>query len=135
MPARDGLIWSATAIPDREPARELAGWAFRRVGAIDPVPLANVKRLAGYRHPRNHRESVASELTAVFASRSRGRGVARALIEWVTQAAEERGAASFYWHTPQDSATARALYDKVARFRGVIVYSRQLNASQSSVPR
>jgi ribosomal protein S18 acetylase RimI-like enzyme len=66
---------------------------------------------------------------------NRGRGVARALIERVTQDAEEHGAASFYWHTPQDNATARALYDKVARFRGFIVYSRQLNASQSSVPR
>ncbi|MGX6739126.1 TnsA-like heteromeric transposase endonuclease subunit [Streptomyces xantholiticus] len=48
-------------------ACELAGWAFRRVGAINPVLLANVKWLAGYRYPRNHREPVASKLTAGFA--------------------------------------------------------------------
>ncbi|MFF1421568.1 TnsA-like heteromeric transposase endonuclease subunit [Streptomyces sp. NPDC058280] len=47
-------------------ACELAGWAFRRVGVIDPVLLANVKWLAGYRHPRNHREPVASHLAAAF---------------------------------------------------------------------
>ncbi|MGK5628911.1 TnsA-like heteromeric transposase endonuclease subunit [Streptomyces sp. URMC 123] len=48
-------------------ACELAGWVFRRVRSIDPVLLANVKWLAGYRHPRNHREPVASELTRAFA--------------------------------------------------------------------
>ncbi|MDJ0342143.1 TnsA-like heteromeric transposase endonuclease subunit [Streptomyces sp. H10-C2] len=48
-------------------ACELAGWAFRRVGAIDAVLLANTRWLAGYRHPRNHREPAASELAAVFA--------------------------------------------------------------------
>lgn len=32
-----------------------------------PVLLANGKWLAGYRQPRNHRELVASELTAAFA--------------------------------------------------------------------
>lgn len=48
-------------------ACELAGWTFRRMGAIDPVLLANIKWLAGYRHPRNHGEPAASELAAVFA--------------------------------------------------------------------
>lgn len=37
------------------------------MGAIDPVLLANVKWLAGYRNPRNHREPVASELAVAFA--------------------------------------------------------------------
>ena len=36
-------------------------------GGDRPVLLANVKWLAGYRHPRNHREPVASELTKAFA--------------------------------------------------------------------
>jgi ribosomal protein S18 acetylase RimI-like enzyme len=66
---------------------------------------------------------------------NRGRGVARALIERVARDAEEQGAALFYWHTPQDNATARGLYDKVASFRGYIVYSRRPNASQSPAPR
>ncbi|MFB8000380.1 TnsA-like heteromeric transposase endonuclease subunit [Streptomyces sp. NPDC056002] len=57
----------AEALAATARACALAGWAFRRVGAIDPVLLANVRWLAGYRHPRNHREPAASELTAAFA--------------------------------------------------------------------
>jgi GNAT superfamily N-acetyltransferase len=65
----------------------------------------------------------------------RRRGVARAIIEWLARDAEEHGAARFYWHTTQDNAASRALYDKVARFTGHITYSRQLNANQSSIRR
>jgi hypothetical protein len=43
-------------------ACELAGWSFRRVGLIDPVLPANVKRLAGYRHPRYQQDLVARQL-------------------------------------------------------------------------
>jgi hypothetical protein len=45
---------------------ELAGWSFHRVGAIDPVLLADVKWLAGYRHPRNQQALIAGQLTAAF---------------------------------------------------------------------
>ena len=56
-----------------------------------------------------------------------GQGVARALIEGVAQAARERGATRFYWLTHQENATARTLYDKVARFRGFIRYDYPLS--------
>jgi ribosomal protein S18 acetylase RimI-like enzyme len=59
----------------------------------------------------------------------RRRGVARALIESVARDAEEYGAAKLHWHTTQDNATARALYDQVAGFRGFIAYARRLNAN------
>jgi GNAT superfamily N-acetyltransferase len=52
----------------------------------------------------------------------RGRGVARALIEAVAQAARERGAARLYWLTQDHNTTARALYDKVAAYKGFIRY-------------
>ncbi|WP_454386645.1 TnsA-like heteromeric transposase endonuclease subunit [Streptomyces sp. JNUCC 63] len=29
------------------------GWTYRRLAPLDEVPAANLKRLAGYRHPRN----------------------------------------------------------------------------------
>jgi hypothetical protein len=45
---------------------KLAGWSFRRVGAIAPVLLANLRWLAGYRHPRYHCEPTADRLTSVF---------------------------------------------------------------------
>jgi GNAT superfamily N-acetyltransferase len=56
----------------------------------------------------------------------RGRGVARALSERVADAARERGAARLYWTTQEDNSTARALYDKVAEFRGFIRYDHPL---------
>ena len=57
---------------------------------------------------------------------ARGQGAARALIEHVAQVARARGAARLYWHTKQDNDRARALYDKVATFRGFISYDRPL---------
>jgi GNAT superfamily N-acetyltransferase len=56
----------------------------------------------------------------------RGRGAARALIEGVALAARDHGATRYYWHTQEDNARARALYDKVARFTGFIRYQYPL---------
>ena len=57
---------------------------------------------------------------------TRGRGAARALIERVAEAARERGATRYYWHTQDNNARARALYDQVARFSGFIRYAYPL---------
>ena len=57
---------------------------------------------------------------------ARGQGAARALIDAVAAAARRRGAARYYWQTKQDNARARALYDKLARFRGFIRYDYPL---------
>jgi GNAT superfamily N-acetyltransferase len=60
---------------------------------------------------------------------ARNRGVARALIEAVAATAREHGAFRLYWHTHTGNATARALYDKVARHIGMIRYDRALDAA------
>ncbi|GAA1965516.1 GNAT family N-acetyltransferase [Kitasatospora viridis] len=56
----------------------------------------------------------------------RGRGVARALIEAVTDFARERQCQRVYWMTHETNATARLLYDKVADNRGFIRYQIDL---------
>ncbi|WP_327344961.1 TnsA-like heteromeric transposase endonuclease subunit [Streptomyces europaeiscabiei] len=43
------------------------GWDFVRVGTPDAVLMANVRWLAGYRHPRAHRPEIAARLVEVFA--------------------------------------------------------------------
>ncbi|MFE9783111.1 TnsA-like heteromeric transposase endonuclease subunit [Streptomyces sp. NPDC005775] len=43
------------------------GWDFSRAGSPDGVLMANVRWLAGYRHPRVHRPEVAARLVEVFA--------------------------------------------------------------------
>ena len=43
-----------------------AGWQYRRIGALDPVLAANLRWLAGYRHPRFARSGFVEDLTGVF---------------------------------------------------------------------
>ena len=53
-------------------------------------------------------------------------GVGRRLIEAVAGAARERGCYRLYWTTKEDNATARSLYDRIARFNGFIRYDYPL---------
>mgnify|MGYP001121644342 CR=1 FL=1 len=52
----------------------------------------------------------------------RGKGVGAALIEAVRQAAAGHGVTNVYWMTHETNATARRLYDRVARRTGFIEY-------------
>ena len=58
------------------------------------------------------------------AAEARGRGAGRALIEAVYAAADARGADQVYWLTQDTNATARRLYDQVARATPFIKYRR-----------
>jgi GNAT superfamily N-acetyltransferase len=60
------------------------------------------------------------------AERARGRGVGRRLIEAVYEAARNAGSSRVYWLTHTTNQAGRALYDKVARHLGFIVYSHEL---------
>jgi GNAT superfamily N-acetyltransferase len=55
----------------------------------------------------------------------RGRGVGAALIEAVRREAAKAGVTNVYWMTHETNATARRLYDRVARHTGFIKYSLQ----------
>ena len=57
---------------------------------------------------------------------ARGRGVATALIEAVAEDARRRGATRFYWLTKEDNRTARALYDRIAAWKGFLRYDYPL---------
>lgn len=56
------------------------------------------------------------------APEARGKGAGAALIEAVREAAAERGVTNIYWMTHETNATARKLYDRVARRTGFIEY-------------
>jgi len=56
----------------------------------------------------------------------RGRGVGRALIQEVLDAAKASGSSRVYWTTQASNVAGRALYDKMAEHRGFIVYSHEL---------
>jgi GNAT superfamily N-acetyltransferase len=53
---------------------------------------------------------------------ARGRGVGRALIAAVAEAARAAGASRVYWLTHESNAAAQVLYDKVAQKPGFIQY-------------
>jgi GNAT superfamily N-acetyltransferase len=55
---------------------------------------------------------------------ARGRGVGRALIGAVYASADVRGADQVYWLTQEFNATARRLYDQVAKATPFIKYRR-----------
>ena len=57
---------------------------------------------------------------------ARGQGVGRALIEAVAEQARAAGSARLYWLTHKTNATARKLYDAVAKDSGFIVYRMEL---------
>jgi GNAT superfamily N-acetyltransferase len=56
----------------------------------------------------------------------RGQGIGRGLIQGVYEAAQQAGCSRVYWQTQVTNAAGRALYDKLARHEGFIVYTHEL---------
>jgi GNAT superfamily N-acetyltransferase len=88
-------------------------------------------RLVGLTHYLYHRSTTRLNdicyLQDLFTAEAyRGRGIARALIQAVYEAARQAGSSRVYWQTQASNQTARVLYDKVARHFGFIVYSQEL---------
>lgn len=56
----------------------------------------------------------------------RGTGVGRQLIQAVYDAAQADASTRVYWQTQDSNSAGRALYDKVAKHLGFIVYSHEI---------
>ena len=107
--------------------------AWRRLRAGDGVHAFGARldgQLAGIVHYLFHTSTWAPTqcyLQDLYTDEAcRGRGVARALIDGVAQAAREAGATRLYWLTQETNQTARALYDRVAQYKGFIRYDHPL---------
>lgn len=104
-------------------------WA-RFFDSYEPVHALVAERegqLLGLVHYLFHRSTTAigpsCYLQDLFTSEAaRGRGVGRALIEAVYERAAIAGSTRVYWQTHETNATARQLYDKVAKNPGIVVY-------------
>ncbi|WP_104663106.1 GNAT family N-acetyltransferase [Ensifer adhaerens] len=86
-------------------------------------------RLIGLTHYLFHRSTTMIQpncyLQDLFTNaEARGKGVGRALIEGVYEAARSVGAPRVYWMTHETNETAMALYDKVAEKSGFLVYRK-----------
>jgi GNAT superfamily N-acetyltransferase len=121
------LAFYETSVPE-----EVYETTWRRLfdaGEFEPkgfIALADGKRV-GLVHYLYHRSCWAKAnncyLQDLFAEpAARGTGVGAALIEAVKVAAAKVGVTNVYWMTHETNATARRLYDRVARRTGFIEY-------------
>lgn len=86
-------------------------------------------RLVGLAHLLFHRSTwsptVYCYLEDLFVDiDTRRTGLGRALIEASYREADKRGATRTYWTTKSDNATARRLYDRLAKPSGFVQYRR-----------
>lgn len=107
---------------------------WRRLRAGDGIHALGARldgRLVGIAHYLFHsnvwRDDVCYLQDLFVDETVRGQGAARALIDAIAAEARRRGASRYYWQTKQDNSRARALYDKVAVFRGFIRYDYSLD--------
>jgi GNAT superfamily N-acetyltransferase len=86
-------------------------------------------KLVGYAGYLFHRSTTSIApicyLQDLFTSEAaRGRGVASALIDRVTDHARREACPRVYWQTHESNDTARRLYEKIAERSGFLVYRR-----------
>ncbi|HEY9109477.1 MAG TPA: GNAT family N-acetyltransferase [Roseateles sp.] len=120
-----------TALPD-----QITNTTWTRFfDAAEPVHAFVAERrrgeLLGLVHYLFHRSTTRIEpvcyLQDLFtAPEARGQKIGHALIERVYLAAREAGARRVYWQTQSTNTNARALYDRVARHLGFIVYAHDV---------
>jgi GNAT superfamily N-acetyltransferase len=116
-------------------APEITAMTWQRFfDAYEPVHALvaeNGGRLLGLTHYLFHRSTTAIAplcyLQDLFTSEAaRGKGVGRALINGVHDAARRAGSPRVYWQTHQTNLVAQQLYDKVAERSGFIVYRKAI---------
>lgn len=116
-----------TALPE---AITASTWErfFNPIEPVFALVASSGDQLVGLTHYLFHRSTTKTEpvcyLQDLFTHpERRGSGIGRALIEGVYARAREAGVKRVYWQTQSSNSAGRALYDKVARHLGFIVYS------------
>jgi GNAT superfamily N-acetyltransferase len=116
-------------------APEITAMTWQRFfDAYEPVHALVAEsdgRLLGLTHYLFHRSTTAIAplcyLQDLFTSEAaRGRGIGRALINGVYDAAKRAGSPRVYWQTHETNRVAQELYDKVAERSGFIVYRKAM---------
>jgi len=126
--ARGYKAFYETKIPD---ARYRETWQLLMAGdRVHGLAARLDGRMVGIAHYLFHAQSWSPDccyLQDLFtAPEARGTGVATALVDAVAERARARGAIKYYWLTKEDNLPARALYDRIARFKGFVRYDYPL---------
>ncbi len=128
-------LWTAyLAFYESRVAPEVYTSTFARLLGDDPrdfnaLVAVHQGRVVGLTHYLFHRHAWKIEevcyLQDLYAlPEMRGKGVGRALIEAVYEAADDHGVASVYWLTQDFNDTARRLYDRIGVVTPFIKYQR-----------
>ena len=116
-------------------AREITettwGRFFNPVEPVFAVVAEHEEEVVGLAHYLLHRSTTrlgpVCYLQDLFTAPTRRKlGIGKALINNVYEQATLAGASRVYWQTQATNAVGRALYDKLARHSGFIVYSHEL---------
>ena len=101
----------------------IRGLGARRDSAA--APLVGIVHYLFHAHAWSRREVCYLQDLFVDPAARRG-GIGGKLIAAVAAIGRERDCLRLYWTTKEDNATARALYDRIARFNGFIRYDYPL---------
>ncbi|GGX46687.1 GCN5 family N-acetyltransferase [Tateyamaria omphalii] len=133
-PAWDDLWTAYLAFYETTRPQDIYDTYFERLLGNDPQDynclVAELEgKLVGLTHFLFHRHGWKVEnvcyLQDLYADPAiRGRGVGRALIEGVYEAADAAGAPSVYWLTQEFNTEARKLYDRIGTLSPFIKYDR-----------
>ncbi len=120
----------STALPEEITERTWSRFfeASEPVGAIVAEESGSLVSLAHYvLHRSTTRLNDICYLQDLFTVEpARGRGIGRRLIEAVYEVARHAGSSRVYWQTQDTNHAGRALYEKIAKHHGFIVYSHEL---------
>jgi GNAT superfamily N-acetyltransferase len=123
-------LWRAYQARPTVPGEVVEVTWRRFFDALEPVHALvaeDADTLIGFVHYLFHRSTARLDPTCYLqdmfvAPAARRGGVGRALIEGVCARAKAAGAYRVYWITDANNATARSLYDKVARLTSFVQY-------------
>ncbi len=137
--AWDGLWRGYQQFYKIELAAEVSETTWRRLvgddGSVHGFGAFSGDRMVGLAHYVLHRSTWLIADTCYLqdlfvAPETRGKGVARKLIEAVYGAADAAGAEQVYWLTHHTNRDGRRLYDRLAKNAGFIVYERFAEVSE-----
>jgi GNAT superfamily N-acetyltransferase len=130
---RGYLRFYETALPDEiyahtwqrllAPEGPIHGLGARLDGT--QAPLVGIVHYLFHAHAWSPKEVCYLQDLFVDPAARRG-GIGQKLIEAVAAMARERDCLRLYWTTKEDNATARSLYNRIARFNGFIRYDYAL---------
>lgn len=123
------LAFYETTLPDgiyeHTWSRIMAEGEIRGLAARDANTIVGITHYLF--HPHGWSVTPACYLQDLFVDPAiRGQGAGRLLIEAVAGKARNTGATRLYWMTQDTNATARLLYDRLARHSGFIRYEYPL---------